>query len=715
MSKPLLSIGIIFKNEIRCLERCLKSLQPLRDAVSCELVMADTGSDDGSRQVAERYADILFDFPWINDFAAARNAVMDRSSGEWYFTVDADEWLDEDISQLTRFLANPGKKTACTVVQRNYTAFNSQERFSDFFALRMVRMSTCVRYRGAIHEVWPMTTSAAVILDKTILHHDGYVGLAGDKGKEKRKRNMELLREELKKTPNSLLRRLQCVESSAGDPEQEHYIRLAVDGVKEKLPGWDRLGPVIFRSAVMWMADHSKEELGSFVEEARVWFPNSISIRLDVEFIACSASWQKKDYEKAISAGEAYMRALADYRARRCDVSDLLYSSIISTSPLMENQAKLMLMESHYQVHDYQKSADYLATLEFDRLGRRDFNVCVGIMLNLQAQSGLELSGQMERLWNCMESLDEANPVAKRWKGTLASVGGKVFPPSYRDGETTHGFRHAYTLFLPLAGTFELGTAAQILETTDPGELERLLGEVRDWKELPIHALTHAIRCGARFPLPDKPLNVEEMNGFASRLAQDMDGLYQLVEQSMERGLSDHIREFIWTRGLVLAAVQKFGWRDKTVKVEQGMTLMYAFVEVERKYLPLCYTSEIMQEKNLFLLPATHRLGFYCVRAFDALERGDTVEYVRLLRAGLVVCETASGMVEFLLEHTPELQTQPEPSAELLAIAEQIRMVLSNFAPDDPAVVAIKQSEAYRKVADLIEGASVPVAGGLLQ
>ena len=39
MSNPLLSIGIIFKNEIRCLARCLKSLQPLREAVSCEVVM----------------------------------------------------------------------------------------------------------------------------------------------------------------------------------------------------------------------------------------------------------------------------------------------------------------------------------------------------------------------------------------------------------------------------------------------------------------------------------------------------------------------------------------------------------------------------------------------------------------------------------------------------------------------------------------------------
>ena len=103
MKKPFFSIGIIFKNEIRCLERCLKSLQPLRDAVPCEVVMADTGSGDGSRDVAERYADVLFDFPWIDDFAAARNAVMDRCSGQWYISVDADEWLVEGVKELKEF------------------------------------------------------------------------------------------------------------------------------------------------------------------------------------------------------------------------------------------------------------------------------------------------------------------------------------------------------------------------------------------------------------------------------------------------------------------------------------------------------------------------------------------------------------------------------------------------------------------------------------
>ena len=60
MSQPLLSIGMIVKNEERCLEKCLKALKPLREAIPCELVIADTGSTDKTREIAAKYADILF-------------------------------------------------------------------------------------------------------------------------------------------------------------------------------------------------------------------------------------------------------------------------------------------------------------------------------------------------------------------------------------------------------------------------------------------------------------------------------------------------------------------------------------------------------------------------------------------------------------------------------------------------------------------------------
>lgn len=142
--KPVLTIGMIVKNEIRCLERCLKAFEPLRKALPCELIIADTGSDDGTRKIAGKYADLVFDFPWINDFAAARNSVLDKAHGEWFLTVDADEYLDEDCEELINYLKNPDAQwnNFCGVIIRNYGTTDLIGPYSDFMAIRMVRMST---------------------------------------------------------------------------------------------------------------------------------------------------------------------------------------------------------------------------------------------------------------------------------------------------------------------------------------------------------------------------------------------------------------------------------------------------------------------------------------------------------------------------------------------------------------------------------------------
>ena len=100
---PLLSIGMIVKNEESTLRQTLMALQTLRDAISCQLIIADTGSTDGTLQIAEEFADIVFSIPWEDDFAKARNATLKKATGQWFFYLDADEKL-EDSEELIEFL-----------------------------------------------------------------------------------------------------------------------------------------------------------------------------------------------------------------------------------------------------------------------------------------------------------------------------------------------------------------------------------------------------------------------------------------------------------------------------------------------------------------------------------------------------------------------------------------------------------------------------------
>ena len=533
MSQPILTIGMIFKDDIRSLGRCLAALEPLRRAVPCELVMADTGSSDGSRELASRRADILFDFPWVDDFAAARNAVMDRASGTWFLSLDADEYLDGDIRELVRLVGGKDelsrRATFGKLIIRNYNSYEMDGSYTDFTTQRLVRMSSGQRFEGRIHETWRPAPEDTTVLLRCVLHHDGYVGLDDERGRAKRERNLRLLRRELERDPDDLTRLVQFIESGRKEPDVLFHLERAVELVKKKPQGWNVAGPGIFRYAV------------SIAEERNL--------------------------------------------------------------PDLEDRVRQLL-------------------------------------------------------------------------------------------------RPAWEVFLPLAGECVLGDAAALMACEEPEEAAGLLSRVERWEELPAAALGHALELGAAFPPPDHPLNIEEMDGLAARLADDSEGLRRVLDRAAAANADGSRQSLAWARSLALAAVQSFDWADAA---PGGVELARTFARVESAFLAACYAPEVFQGEALRVLPPMHRFGWHCARAFDALEAGDPLGYVRLLRAGLETAPEMKLMVEFLTKHTPELQAPP-PSPELRALAEQVRTMLAAYDPEDPAVQAIKANPVYQQVAYLIEG-----------
>jgi glycosyltransferase involved in cell wall biosynthesis len=80
---------MIVRNEAERLERCLLSAKPFVD----EMVVVDTGSEDGTVEIAKRLGARIDFFTWINDFSAARNYALSLVRGEWILILDADEVL----------------------------------------------------------------------------------------------------------------------------------------------------------------------------------------------------------------------------------------------------------------------------------------------------------------------------------------------------------------------------------------------------------------------------------------------------------------------------------------------------------------------------------------------------------------------------------------------------------------------------------------------
>jgi len=719
VGKPFFSIGIIFKNEIRCLERCLKSLQPLRDAVPCELVMADTGSDDGSREVAARYADILFDFPWVDDFSAARNAVMDRCSGQWYFTIDADEWLTEDIRELIAFSRE--KKLPHdfgSINIRNYKSVDLDEKqHNDFAGIRLLRMSTGIRYTGCIHEKWaPPTgeTVKAMMLCNTWLNHDGYAYVDDAAEQAKHDRNIALLRKKLAENPEDMQTLVECIDVSKYDTEGIGFARKAVEVLDKRPPRWERYGPTVMRGAVSAAKLQKMPELGEWISKAAELFPNSIFIRTDVAYYALVDCSDRGDYAGVIRWGEMYRDALSDYCAGNYDHSELLRGGLELVSPYWERKVLIVMAHAYLECDDPEKAFDALRDIKGgDIEDLKQVESIVQIMMRLHRTALLDTPSLMAAFWEQINQPVSSEELAKKRRAAFLSTASTSFPQKYRAEELGRKdfIRHGYTLFTCLEGECALGMAAAMLEMGEPKLLEEKLSGVKDWNELPISAFAHALDCGIAFPLPGRMMNIEEMDGLASRLAREAD-TFDLLRRATEKPFEQDRRSLAWVRGLAMAAVRTFDWKAKESDAQRGMEIAKIFAHVEGKFLTLCYSPDVLSSEMVFLLPPMHRFGWYCARAFDALDAGDAAGYVHLLREGLESCNEMKPMVEFLLDNTSELKC---PSNELGKMADQVREILSQFSPDDPAVTAIKQTEAYKKVAYLIEGTEVPVVGGLRQ
>ena len=145
-----ISLCMIVKNEEKILERCLDSVADLVD----EIVIADTGSTDATREIARRYTEKVYDFPWTDDFSAARNFVFSRATQEYIYSADADEVLSPENRERFRLL----KETLLPeveIVQMKYAnqlQFNTVYNYDEEYRPKLFKRKRDFVWEAPIHE-----------------------------------------------------------------------------------------------------------------------------------------------------------------------------------------------------------------------------------------------------------------------------------------------------------------------------------------------------------------------------------------------------------------------------------------------------------------------------------------------------------------------------------------------------------------------------------
>lgn len=144
-----ISLCMIVKNEEEVLARCLSSV---REAVD-EIVIVDTGSTDRTKEIAESFNAAIYDFEWVDDFAAARNFAFSKATKDYILWLDADDYLKDLDRQKLDSLKISLSPEIDSVMMDYHLAFDSNGKpTSSLKRNRLVKRSRQYRWIGAVHE-----------------------------------------------------------------------------------------------------------------------------------------------------------------------------------------------------------------------------------------------------------------------------------------------------------------------------------------------------------------------------------------------------------------------------------------------------------------------------------------------------------------------------------------------------------------------------------
>lgn len=196
-----LSVCMITKNEAKKLEKNLQALAPY----PWEVVVVDTGSEDNSRQIAKAHGASLYDFPWVNDFAAAKNFAISKAKHDVVLVLDTDEYLEKlDYPKLVRQIEKHPDSVGRILLRDFLNTDGTEKEIHKHLNRLFNRKLFC--YEGRIHEqvvrrkAGPEAGNYETYYTNISVQHDGYSGTPEERRK-KAERNIRLLIEEQKAHP----------------------------------------------------------------------------------------------------------------------------------------------------------------------------------------------------------------------------------------------------------------------------------------------------------------------------------------------------------------------------------------------------------------------------------------------------------------------------------------------------------------------------------
>jgi len=154
-----LSICAIGLNEAEHIEFWYKNHKDFAD----EMIYIDTGSYDGTQEIAKKLPIKYYEAKWLHSFADAKNFALRACTGDWILQLNPDLWIHPDNFQKIKdqmtddivAIAMPSKSS------RDFAVYEaSQEVLNDIPPEKIMQLTNCclfrnypdIYYRHRVHE-----------------------------------------------------------------------------------------------------------------------------------------------------------------------------------------------------------------------------------------------------------------------------------------------------------------------------------------------------------------------------------------------------------------------------------------------------------------------------------------------------------------------------------------------------------------------------------
>ena len=638
---------MIVKNEEKVLERCLKSLQPLMRAIPSELIIADTGSTDSTVEIAKKYTENVFHFEWINDFAAARNSTLEKAKGLWYLFLDADEYLDTEISEVVDFFKSPDMLNQYKMAEinvRNYTD-KAKREYADVFLPRFVNLGSddsIILFTGAIHET--IYIREPIYYFKAILHHTGYIYNSLHQNLKKIIRNHELMVNEYNNDPEDLRILAHLIDGSGlpnEDKEKETFISEALRIVRKDFN--HLYSRIIYVQAISYYKNTNPTYALKLCSEYYEVFKSSEKYiaTIAIKIYEAQIYYVYLEYDKAFKSLTEYFCLYDDYKNNKLNIIDMSVRPIEGINEQEYIRYKCMASIILGKMKKYNVALNVLSEFSVSEYDGENFKNILGAVREICQKA--ELYKVMATYHNDAmngKSENKKNLSLYMMESTFYSIVDEQKRISFAKNIVESGIKTKYSELMQLSLSQDNCNFEE--------KLQEFVYGVDDWKEGYSEAIYLSIKHKIDISKAVDNMNSSEFRKKFEIIANHHD---DFAEHVLEYGIpityTNTIKRFYW----ITSMYEKASYRSFELNDQCRYALYLKFVELLGEYVSNIYNSELLQDENdVQVLPPLHKFGYYMLQADKALLNGDSIGYVRGMKKALQNCESMTEIVEFMLE-----------------------------------------------------------------